>query len=63
VLEGGKVWLSWIVHVETYLLNCIGDVGPSEGQILKGTCKAAEIHGISDRGTISKELRINIHRC
>jgi hypothetical protein len=32
--------------MEAHLLNRIGNVWPSEGEILKGTCEAAEVSGI-----------------
>jgi len=34
-LESGEVWLPGILHMETYLLNCRGDVRPGECEILK----------------------------
>lgn len=33
--------LSRIMREDTYLLDCIGDVWPGEGKILKCTCKAS----------------------
>ena len=32
-LESSEVWLPGIMHMWTYLLNCIGDVGPGEGEV------------------------------
>jgi hypothetical protein len=40
------VGLSGIMHVKTYLLNCIGDVRPDEGEVLKGTSKTPIGSGI-----------------
>jgi hypothetical protein len=33
-LENSEVWLPGILHMETYMLNCIGDVRPGEGEVL-----------------------------
>jgi hypothetical protein len=33
-LKSSEVGLSRIMHVETYLLNCIGDVRPGDGEVL-----------------------------
>jgi hypothetical protein len=38
-LESSEVRLPWIMHVKTDLLNCIGDVQPSESEVLKSTSK------------------------
>lgn len=32
---------SWCMHVLTNLVNIEGDVGPSEGDVLKGPCNVA----------------------
>ena len=45
-LESGKVCLPGIIHMETYLLNCIGDVRPGEGEVLKCTGKTPIGSGI-----------------
>jgi hypothetical protein len=39
VLESREVGLLGIVHMETDLLHGVGDVQPSEGEVLKGTGK------------------------
>jgi hypothetical protein len=33
-LQGSKVRLPWVMHVETKLLNCIGEIRSSKGEIL-----------------------------
>jgi hypothetical protein len=38
--ESRKVGLSGVMHMETDLLHGVGDVRPSEGEVLKGTGKA-----------------------
>jgi hypothetical protein len=45
-LESIEVGLSWIMHMEAYLLNCIGDVRSSEGEILKCTSKTPVRSGV-----------------
>jgi hypothetical protein len=45
-LESSEVRLSGIMHAKTDLLNCIGDVRPGEGEVLKGTSKTSIGSGI-----------------
>jgi len=45
-LESSEVGFLWIMHMETELLNCIGDVRPGEGKVLKGTNKTSVRGGI-----------------
>jgi hypothetical protein len=45
-LESSEVRLPGIMHVKTDLLNCIGDVRPGEGEVLKGTSKTSVCSGI-----------------
>jgi hypothetical protein len=40
VFESREVGLAGVVHMETDLLHGVGDVRPSEGEVLKGTGKA-----------------------
>ena len=51
-LESGEVWLPGIMHMETYLLNCVGDVWPDEGEILKCPGKTLICSGICHWGTL-----------
>jgi hypothetical protein len=37
------------MHVQTNMLYGVGDVGPSERQVLQGTYDAPELGGILDR--------------
>ena len=52
-LESGEVWLPEIMHMETDLLNCICDVRPGEGEVLKCTGKTPICSGICHWGTLS----------
>jgi hypothetical protein len=45
-LESREVRLPGIMHVKTNLLNCICDVRPGEGEVLKGTSKTPVCSGI-----------------
>jgi hypothetical protein len=45
-LESSEVWLPGIMHMETYMLNCIGDVRPGEGEVLQCTGKTPICSGI-----------------
>ena len=56
-----KVRLSRVVHMETDLLHGVGDVRPSEGEVLKGTSKAPVPGGVLDWVTCGpRELRLRV---
>jgi len=50
--ENSEVGLSAIMHVETYLLNCIGDVWSGEGEVLKCTGKTPVCSGVCPWGAL-----------
>jgi hypothetical protein len=54
-LESGDIGLLWGVHVEAHLLDGVGDVGPGEGEVLKGTSEALVRRHISNWGPSSLE--------
>jgi hypothetical protein len=57
-LESREVGLSGVVHMETDLLHGVGDVRPSEGEVLKGTGKTPVPGGVLDWVTHGlRELR------
>src|SRR5690349_7195338 len=62
-LESSHVRLPGIMHVKTNLLNSIGNIWPSEGQILQSTGKTAVIRSIRNRRSITGKLRISINWC
>jgi hypothetical protein len=45
-LHDCQMGLLWIVHMQTDLLNDIGDVGPCEGQVLESPCNASKLGSI-----------------
>ena len=62
-LESTQVWFPWIVHVETNLLDDIGNVWTSEGQILKRTSQTTKVSGILNWLTnISRDLWVGVNR-
>ena len=62
-LQCSKVRLPGIMHVKTYMLNGIGEIRPSEVQVLQGTGKAPVGSRISHRITqISRQLRLSVNR-
>ena len=62
-LQSSEVWLPGIMHVETDLLNGIGDVWPGEGEVLQGTGQTPVGSMISHRSTqISRQLRLSVDR-
>jgi hypothetical protein len=54
-VESREVRLSGVVHMETDLLHGVGDVRPSEGEVLKGTDKAPVPGGVLDWVTSGPE--------
>jgi hypothetical protein len=44
--------------METDLLNCIGDIGPSESEILQGPSETAKICWVSNGIAFGRELGI-----
>ena len=61
-LQGSKVRLTRIMHVQANLLNGISDIRPGEGEILQGTGETPEVRGILNRWTISRQLGVGVHR-
>jgi hypothetical protein len=52
-----------VVHMQTYLLHSIGDVGPCEGQVLQCPGDALELRGVPNRRSgVSSQLRLQVHR-
>ena len=47
-LGSDKVSFSRTMHMEAHLLDSIGNVNPSEGEVLEGAHKAAVSSGISN---------------
>jgi hypothetical protein len=48
-LHGRQMRLPRVVNVQTNLLYGVGDVGPSEREVLQGACDAPKLGGILDR--------------
>jgi hypothetical protein len=58
-LESREVGLSGVVHID--LLHSVGDVRPSEGEVLKGTGKTHVPGGVLDWVTLGlRELRLRV---
>jgi hypothetical protein len=56
-----EVGLPWIVHMETDLLQGVGDVWPGEGEVLKGTGKTPVAGGVRDWVTCGlRELGLRV---
>jgi hypothetical protein len=56
------VRLPRIVHVEAYLLDGVGDVGPGEDEVLKCPGNAPVAGRIGDRGAGGGDLALRVHR-
>jgi len=52
-LQSSEEWLPGIMHVETDLLNGIGDVWPGEGKVLQGISQTPVVCRITNRGPSS----------
>jgi hypothetical protein len=62
-LESREVRLPGIMHMKTDLLNCIGDVRPGEGEVLKGPGETPVRSGVSHRGSLNLgQLALSIDR-
>jgi hypothetical protein len=55
--------LPWIVHMQTDLLDSVGNVGPCEGQVLESPCNALKLGGLLNRRPgVRSELRLEVDR-
>jgi hypothetical protein len=50
------------MHIEANLLNCKGNVWTGEGQVLKGSCQAAVLSGVSNGRSICRKFGVEINR-
>jgi hypothetical protein len=54
-LHDREMRLMGVVHVEAPLLDCLGNVGPGEGEVLESPSQAAVGSRVADGGPMSKE--------
>jgi hypothetical protein len=60
-LHGRQMGLLRIVHMQTYLLCSIGDIGPCEGQVLESPCNAPKLGSVLNmRSGVCSELRLEV---
>jgi hypothetical protein len=60
-LHGREVGLPVVVHVQTYLLNGVGDVRPCECQVLESSCNAPELRDVLNRRPrVPNQLRLEV---
>jgi hypothetical protein len=57
-LHGRQMGLPRVVHVQTYLLHDIGDVGPCECQVLQSSCNAPELRGVLNGSGVVPTTRL-----
>jgi hypothetical protein len=50
-LDQGKAGLSRVVHEEAYLLNGLGEVGPSQLEVLQSASQTSVLRGVNNRVT------------
>jgi hypothetical protein len=61
--RSSEIRFTRIVHVETHLLDCVGDVRLGEGDILESPSQAAVGSRVTDRGThVREDLGLSVHR-
>jgi len=61
-LQSSQMRFPRIMHMKANLLDGVGDVRPSEGQVLESTSKTPKLRGISNWGAIcSRDLGVRIH--
>jgi hypothetical protein len=61
-LHGSEMWLLRVMHMKTYLLDCISNVRTGESEILQSTSYTAELCRISHRNTLGRQLGLSINR-
>ena len=62
-LQRNKVCLPGIMHMETDLLDSVGEVRPGEGEVLQSTSQTPIVSRIRHRITqISGQLRLSVDR-
>jgi len=61
-LQSSQTRFPRIMHMKANLLDGVGDVRPSEGQVLESTSKTPKLRGINNWGAIcSRDLGVRIH--
>lgn len=51
--ESTEMWLTRVMHMKTYLLDSIGDIWASEGEVLKCASETAKVGWVSNWGTLT----------
>jgi hypothetical protein len=60
-LHDHQMGLLRVVHVQTYLLHDVGDVGPCECQVLESSCNAPKLRGVlNGRPRVPCQLRLEV---
>jgi hypothetical protein len=54
-LHSREMGLTGVVHVEAHLLDCVGNVGPGEGEVLESPSQAVVGSWVADGGPMSEE--------
>jgi hypothetical protein len=55
------VRLSWGVHVKVHLLDDVGNIEPSEGEVLESPNEALVGHHVTDRGIVVGDLCLGVN--
>jgi hypothetical protein len=54
-LRGREMGFTRVVHVEAHLLDCVGNVGPGEGEVLESPSQATVGSRVTDGPPMSEE--------
>jgi hypothetical protein len=64
VLRVREMGLTRVVHVEAHQLDCVGNVGPGEGEVLESSSQAAVGSRVTDGGPhVGGDLDMSVDRC
>jgi hypothetical protein len=61
-LHSSEVRLPWGVHVKAHLLDGVGNIGPSEVEVLESPNKALVGHHVADRGIVIEDLCLGVNK-
>jgi hypothetical protein len=48
-LHGRQMWLSRVMHMQTYLLHGVNNVRPCEDQVMESPCNASKLRSVLNR--------------
>jgi hypothetical protein len=58
VLCNREMGLTWVMHVETHLMDCVGDIRLGEGEVLENSNQTAVGSLVADGGGMLEETLV-----